>query len=705
MMPLNPIVGGTVLRIPAIQSPNFVSGVSGWTINADGTAQFNQLTIIVQASGAALLIYNGAAGPGNLIGSWASVAGADQYGNAYPAGISAIQGSLSGVLLTNPTITGALMSASSVAGTNISTSSITGGTMTETAITFDTAGGTLLVYATTTTTTSFTTAGINTFSVPAGVTSGRIQCWGADAGAGGGSGSKGGEGGGAGEYAEEPNFPLTPGDQCAVFVGSGGTGGTTGSGGSGGDNSFFETGSGNVAVFANGGNAGINFTGGTGGTGSANTIHFNGGNGGGDNTQSTGGCGGGGRAGSTGAGGNGAKSTTSTGAAGGSAGAGTGGHVGGAGGNNAANGNNGGGGGGCGASTSATTGSNTYRLSTSQTFLGSDGSPANSQRGTSTMYQGGETAGGGTANGTMKSLGIISGSPSTDLSGKTIDSVFIRLNQLHSWFNSGATVVLGYNNRTSIPSTYNGADITSILTYSQANGVHTQNLTNHGFGSALQSGAAKAITLGPGPAFNLNYYSYYYGAGGDNSLNPLITVNWHTGAAPVTAGNGADGRVDVTVTSGSTLIAAISAVAGNDAPGNQFAAAYTGAVTAFVPASSPTIAETVHNMPAMSNSWAVGVGGEAKYQLDSTGCLQFSFILNTPGTKTDGITLWAAGSLPAGYRPAVAKRWPISTGTAAVSTNNTPSITFGTDGSITATGINTAGALTHVDAHGVMPLF
>lgn len=46
MQPNNPIVGGTVLRIPAIQSPNFVEGVSGWAIFQDGTAEFNDIVIV-----------------------------------------------------------------------------------------------------------------------------------------------------------------------------------------------------------------------------------------------------------------------------------------------------------------------------------------------------------------------------------------------------------------------------------------------------------------------------------------------------------------------------------------------------------------------------------------------------------------------------------------------------------------------------------
>lgn len=41
MQPGNPVVGSTILRRPAIQSPNFLTGVSGWIIRADGTFEFN----------------------------------------------------------------------------------------------------------------------------------------------------------------------------------------------------------------------------------------------------------------------------------------------------------------------------------------------------------------------------------------------------------------------------------------------------------------------------------------------------------------------------------------------------------------------------------------------------------------------------------------------------------------------------------------
>jgi hypothetical protein len=44
LKPENPVVGGTVLRRQAIRSPNFITGVSGWTINQDGSVEFNNGT-------------------------------------------------------------------------------------------------------------------------------------------------------------------------------------------------------------------------------------------------------------------------------------------------------------------------------------------------------------------------------------------------------------------------------------------------------------------------------------------------------------------------------------------------------------------------------------------------------------------------------------------------------------------------------------
>lgn len=95
----NPIVGGTALRIPAIQSPGFVAGSAGWIIRIDGSAEFNNLTIrgtfngtdfILNSSG--LFVYSGTPANGNLIGSIAPASGTDGFSNAYLQGIVSYSG-------------------------------------------------------------------------------------------------------------------------------------------------------------------------------------------------------------------------------------------------------------------------------------------------------------------------------------------------------------------------------------------------------------------------------------------------------------------------------------------------------------------------------------------------------------------------------------------------------------------------------------
>lgn len=93
MQPLDPLVGSTVLRRPAIQSPNYVHGVSGWTVNADGSAEFNNLQIrgtfngndfILDSTG--FFLYSGTPAAGNLIYSVTPAATtADPEGNAIPS--------------------------------------------------------------------------------------------------------------------------------------------------------------------------------------------------------------------------------------------------------------------------------------------------------------------------------------------------------------------------------------------------------------------------------------------------------------------------------------------------------------------------------------------------------------------------------------------------------------------------------------------
>lgn len=87
------------LAIPSVRSPGYVPGVTGWTINKNGSVEFNSGTFrgtvtagvfegndfIINPFG--VFLYNGAPGPGNLIAWWAFAAGTDQFGNRYTGGL------------------------------------------------------------------------------------------------------------------------------------------------------------------------------------------------------------------------------------------------------------------------------------------------------------------------------------------------------------------------------------------------------------------------------------------------------------------------------------------------------------------------------------------------------------------------------------------------------------------------------------------
>lgn len=115
-----------------------------------------------------------------------------------------------------------------------------------------------------------------TWAVPAGVTRLKVRLVGGGAGGGGATATQAAGGGGAGGYAEGV-FAVTPGQQVAVTVGSGGAGGAVGgnNGGNGGTTSF------GGMISATGGRGGtfsISSPGGGGpGTGSGGAINLQGG--------------------------------------------------------------------------------------------------------------------------------------------------------------------------------------------------------------------------------------------------------------------------------------------------------------------------------------------------------------------------------------------------------------------------------------------
>ena len=155
------------------------------------------------------------------------------------------------------------------------------------------------------------------FTVPAGVTSVTVECWGGGGAGGGATGNPAAGGGGAGGSYARSTLSVTPGNSYTVTVGTGGTGNT--SNGAQGGPSWFGT---TNTIYAQGGPGGMvansNTTNGNPGIGtslaSIGTFLYQGGNGSAGNYTSgnPGGAGGGG-AGSAGNGGNAIAGTGGTG--------------------------------------------------------------------------------------------------------------------------------------------------------------------------------------------------------------------------------------------------------------------------------------------------------------------------------------------------------------------------------------------------------
>lgn len=526
-------------------------------------------------------------------------------------------------------------------------------------------------------------SGSYTWTAPAGVTAVTVECWGAGAGGDGGDGTHGGGGGGGGEYTSEPNYQVVPGQVYNYYVGSGGQGGTSGNDAADGESSSFDLGTpGDIGVLALGGSgSATGVAGGGGGNGSASTIEFRGGNGG--STTSTGGGGGGASGSPFGAGGAGTNSTSSSGTSGGAGGTDKG--AGGAGGNAASNGTNGsspgGGGGGAGAATGTGTFKKDYYATASATYFGSDaiGGNANQLRNSSlangqgTMTQGGETANNGRYNGTMKALFLLD-SPTiqSDLSGVTITKVTVRMENEHTWYNSGMFVILGYANFDHFGATWNGASTTGVKTYWQTEGSnYVSDVTNLGLGNALKAGTAKCITLGNNTQrqMDLYNYGYFFGASSDTSQAPRVHVEGNTGGSGATAGNGSDGQIRITYAQPGGLVAAVQPASGTDANGNAFAAGYTGSVSQVQPGSSPALIETWHSFAPLATGFNI-TGSSwnsdtpyADYKLLPDGSLKLRALINVAISGGPGGNTWkvlTGSALPAAYRPPSARYFALT---------------------------------------------
>lgn len=669
----------------------------GWT-----SQYFTTIIIEGNTPQTGIFIYNGSPGAGNLIGSWAAQAGTDSFGNSYPSGINVFQGQLTGVTITNPGISGGTLMNAAISAASLLNSTFSAGEILQTEIVFNSSGGQLLNYTQTTTVVTLA-AGTTSWTAPSGISSGKVECWASGAGGGGGNASEGGESGGGGEYAQEPNYPLTPNAVYGVAIPQGAAGGTTGNGGNSGGLCIFDTS--NISgggVFANGGQAGSSFTGGLGGSGSTNTIHNNGGNGA-NGSGGTGGASGGNSGNSTAAGNNGIQGSGATGGAAPASQTGSG--SGGAGGNNGANGSAGGlpGGGGGGAGSGSSSGSitKTYNATGTYSYYGSQ--VGNSRRNVNgSLYQG-CASGDINATGDQYSFALFNyGQIESDLSGAVINSVKIKLTNQHSWYNSGMYVVLGYAPFTVFGSTGNpsGSHENVYAFFVGEGDTITEDITGYGFGTAFQSGAATCFMFGPSASTSggaTDLWNYGYFAGGAGSNVQLIINYTPSGGSTEQAGNGGNAQIKITYQTAITLESAVSPIANTDVSGNAYGAGFTGPVQAFHPGSSPTTVEGWQNITPPS-----GWSGTLRYKLLAEANLVIWDMALTHTALTAKTNVTLTTTLPTTYRPSTSATLPCTETNNTAFATPTPAVFVGSGGTVTAFNVDVGS--TGIDCHAIYAL-
>jgi len=615
--------------------PGYAIGAWGMTVNT------SQLNFASQTSGGGMFGYSGSPSAGNLYFSLAAADGTDQFGNTYGAGLNVAGGTLATVSLIGAIMDATtLMQGSTLANGSVLTPVISGGTAVSLVHTMTNGSGQVLGYTQGATAVTFATNGLYLWTVPTGVNSLRVQAWGAGSGGSGGTATQGGEGGGGGEYSEEPLYGVNPGTVYVINVGQGGAGAITGqSGNDGGDTSFAPNGFGGTTVLANGATGGSAFTGGPGGTGSSNTIHFDGGNGA-NGSGLFGGNGGGSSGGTTNQGNPGVQSAGNAGGSGGAAP--LNGGVGGGGGasdlNGIGGGGPGGGGGGAGAAV-VNSHTKTYVTTGTWSYFGADSlAPNQLRQHGGGMYTGFQNLGsfGTLAAGNQFAYFLLPfATIQSDLAGVTVTSVSVVMKSvsvaigkiLHSqvsYSNAGAFGAVAPTGVTSVQVTISPFTVGKVTTINVGR--------NGNIGTALQNGNAKSMKVGPIPSSLLTNQAYWGTFdSGEAGESPRIVVNYYTGSAVVTAGNGADGQVILSYNpSVPTLNLAIASVSSTDAYGYTFGPGFTGGQFNLVGSAVPPSAN------AGTSSLSANLAGTPLVSLPSgySGLLGSAQVDTTPHTVT-----------------------------------------------------------------------
>lgn len=111
-----------------------------------------------------------------------------------------------------------------------------------------------------------------------------------------------------------------------------------------------------------------------------------------------------------------------------------------------------------------------------------------------------------------------------DLAGATITKTEVYLKNVHWYYNSGGTAIIGYGAFNAGSGSYTYSNVTADVTESSFSLGQGQWVTvNNSIGNAFKSGAAHSLAIGKGPSTSLQYYGYFAGYGQTGAPQLRIT--------------------------------------------------------------------------------------------------------------------------------------------------------------------------------------
>ena len=164
----------------------------------------------------------------------------------------------------------------------------------------------------------------------------------------------------------------------------------------------------------------------------------------------------------------------------------------------------------------------TYNIVHTYSYQGSDGGNPNLKINTDgTAYQGGNYS--NTYNGRAKTWFSLPSSLSSDLSGATINWAKMYLNNNHSWYNSGMTLSLGHDNKTSWGSTASDPSASDYIHVGFSEGQAKWFTLPSTFYTSLRNPGSNSLVAWAGTT-SLSYYGYFAGAA--QSGRPQLQINY-----------------------------------------------------------------------------------------------------------------------------------------------------------------------------------